>query len=126
MNLFRPLTLVCLAAFALGGCQEPRAGSSTESASSPLGGRVDGPGARALVAAGATLLDVRSGAEFASGHIDGALNIPVQNLESRLAEVPSGAPVVVYCQSGGRAAHAARMLAEAGYEVHDLGSLSAW
>ncbi len=62
--------------------------------------------AKAKVASGATLLDVRTRDEFASGHVKGALNIPVQELGQRLSEVPRGA-VVVYCRSGGRSASAA-------------------
>jgi len=88
--------------------------------------RVDGQRARALVAEGATLVDVRSPAEYGHGHIDGAINIPVNQLKSRLADVPEGA-VVVYCRSGARSAAAGRTLAGAGREnVYDLGGMSAW
>ncbi|MBX3275247.1 MAG: rhodanese-like domain-containing protein [Sandaracinaceae bacterium] len=79
-----------------------------------------------MVAAGATLLDVRTPREFAAGHPDGAINIPVGDLERRIAEVPSEHGVVVYCHSGVRSASAARLLRARGYEVHDLGSMSAW
>lgn len=126
MKSFRYLAITCLFTLALIGCQEATGGTPTQPAAEQTGGRVDGPGARALVAGGATLLDVRSEAEFAAGHIEGAVNIPVQNLEARVGEVPVAEPVVVYCQSGGRASHAARMLGQAGYEVHDLGSIAAW
>ena len=43
-----------------------------------------------MVSEGATLLDVRTPGEFASGHVDGAINVPVSELESRLGEVPEG------------------------------------
>lgn len=89
-------------------------------------GRVTGAEARALVASGATLLDVRSREEYDARHIEGAVVIPVDELGSRLAEVPRDRPVVVYCQSGNRSARAARLLAEAGYEVHDLGGIGNW
>jgi phage shock protein E len=74
------------------------------------------------------LLDVRTPAEFAEGHVPGAVNIPVQALESRAGEVPTDREVVVYCASGARATRAARMLAERGYgDVHEMtGSLMAW
>ncbi len=73
------------------------------------------------------LLDVRTRAEFQSGHIAGATNIPVEQLAGRLAEVPRDRPVVVYCRSGNRSAQAARLLRDAGYEsVYDLGGLIAW
>lgn len=41
---------------------------------------------------GATLVDVRSAAEYASGHAPGTLNIPLQEMGSRLAEIPKSAP----------------------------------
>ena len=82
---------------------------------------------RTLVAQGALLLDVRTTDEFRSGHVDHAKNIPVQELASRLREVgPTSRPVVVYCRSGGRSAAAAQVLREAGYQVKDLGPMSAW
>jgi len=90
------------------------------------GGKTSSEDARELVASGATLLDVRTPGEYAGGHIDGALNIPVQQLGNRVAEVPKDQPVVVYCQSGGRSARAAALLKQSGYDVHDLGGMSRW
>jgi phage shock protein E len=74
------------------------------------------------------LLDVRTAEEFADGRVPGAKNVPVGELQARLAEVPKDRPVVVYCHSGGRAALAARQLRERGYaNVSEMeGSLSAW
>jgi rhodanese-related sulfurtransferase len=80
---------------------------------------------RKWVAEGATLLDVRTPEEFAAGHVDGARNIPVQVLGGRLRDVPKGR-VVVYCRSGGRSASAAALLRQAGYEVFDVGPMSAY
>lgn len=88
--------------------------------------RVDSARAHALVEGGATLLDVRTDGEWSAGHLPGATLIPVQELPERIAEVPRDRPVVVYCQSGGRSAHAAEMLAAAGYDVHDLGGIGSW
>lgn len=82
--------------------------------------------AHRLVEGGATLLDVRTPAEYAGGHIEGAVNVPVDQVAARLSEIPRDRPVVVYCLSGGRSAHAASTLREAGYTVHDLGSIDAW
>lgn len=73
------------------------------------------------------LIDVRTAEEFASGHIDGAVNIPVEALGSRLSEVPRDMPVVVYCRSGRRSATAAELLAQASYtQVYDLGGIQTW
>ena len=91
-------------------------------------GRVKPGEARALVAAGARLVDVRSPGEFASGHLPGAVNIPVGELASRTGEVGAkDRPVVLYCRSGARSASAAGLLKRAGYtNVHDLGPISRW
>ncbi len=74
----------------------------------------------------ATLLDVRRPDEFATGHLNGAVNVPVQELAGRLAELgPKDRPVAVYCRSGRRSGAAAQLLLEAGFaSVSDLGGLS--
>ena len=73
--------------------------------------------------AGATVLDVRTSQEFRGGAYPGARNIPVQELGARLDEVPTGRPVVVYCASGMRSASAARILAQAGFDVVNGGGI---
>lgn len=80
-----------------------------------------------IAAADHLLLDVRTPEEFASGHIPGAVNIPVEALANRLSEVPQTQTVVVYCRSGNRSATASQILAEAGYSsIYDLGGINAW
>ena len=84
--------------------------------------------AHTLVEHGARLVDVRSSVEFAAGHIDGAVNVPVQELKDRMDEIgPKTQPVVVYCRSGQRSASAKRTLEANGYTaVFDLGPMSRW
>ena len=73
------------------------------------------------------LVDVRTADEFATGHIHGAVNIPLDTLETRLNEVPRTESVVVYCHSGNRSAKASQLLANAGYtRIYDLGGINAW
>jgi len=73
------------------------------------------------------LIDVRTPQEFDSGYIDGAVNIPLDQLEMRLAEIPSDVPVVVYCRSGNRSAQAATILSQNDYtEIYDLGGVISW
>jgi len=73
------------------------------------------------------LVDVRTPQEFNSGHIEGAVNIPLQELAQRTSEIPQDEPVVVYCRSGNRSSTAARMLSNAGYDqVYDLGGVIDW
>jgi phage shock protein E len=89
---------------------------------------VQGGEARALVASGARLLDVRSPEEFGRGHLPGAVNIPVRELAGRVGEVGATVQeVVVYCRSGHRSAQAAAVLRQHGFtKVHDLGAMTAW
>ena len=73
----------------------------------------------AAISDGATLIDVRSPEEFASGGIPGSINVPLDDLRDRLDELPEG-PVIVHCQVGQRGHTAARLLSQAGREVHNL------
>lgn len=84
--------------------------------------------AHKAVEAGARIIDVRSPGEFAGGHLPGAVNIPVQELGSRMREAgKKDRPVVVYCRSGARSGMAKQVLESSGYkEVVDLGPMSAW
>jgi len=61
------------------------------------------------------LLDVRNLNEYDASHITHALHIPVDELRFRLAEVPKGRPIVVYCRSGFRAHLALRILKQNGW-----------
>ena len=67
-----------------------------------------------------TLLDARTAAEYAGGHIEGFRNIPVDELRDRLDEVEQGKPVYVICQSGLRSYIACRILAGYGYETYNF------
>jgi NADPH-dependent 2,4-dienoyl-CoA reductase/sulfur reductase-like enzyme/rhodanese-related sulfurtransferase len=67
------------------------------------------------------LLDVRTPQEFASGHIAGALNIPVDDLRSRLEELPRDRQIAAYCQVGQRGYLATRILLQAGYSAVNVG-----
>ena len=86
----------------------------------------------ALIAEGRApvILDVRSDAEFAHGHVPGAIHIPFWQFPRRAADVPlrPGEPVVVYCGHGPRAWYAAAALRRCGFErVQFLeGHMSQW
>ncbi len=76
------------------------------------------------------VLDVRTPEEFAAGHVPGAVNVPYDQVEARLAEL-SGAKnqdVVLYCRSGRRAQVAAGVLAQAGFTrlSHLEGDFPGW
>jgi hydroxyacylglutathione hydrolase len=74
------------------------------------------------------IVDVRAPGEYASKHIDGALNVPLSRLAHRLEELPRDRPLLVHCAGGYRSSIAASLLEQAGFdEVSELaGGLAAW
>ena len=80
----------------------------------------------ATVWPGVTLLDVRSREEHATAHVPGSLNIPLDELPSRLADLPGGT-LYLMCGSGKRSSQAARILTDRGYEtVNAAGGITEW
>lgn len=73
--------------------------------------------ARALIRAGALVIDIRDEEEFGRGHIEGAIQVDGETIERRIAEVApdQSAPIVCYCSRGYRAALAADALQRLGY-----------
>ncbi|HHU06139.1 MAG TPA: FAD-dependent oxidoreductase [Clostridiales bacterium] len=67
-----------------------------------------------------TLLDTRTSGEFSRGHVEGFVNIPVDELRERLGELDRGKPVYLICQSGLRSYIAARILTGYGYEAYNF------
>lgn len=118
-----------------GGCDrasseaaDSSAETTAEQAAAPAPGRVSGSEARDLVAKGAMLIDVRTPGEYASGHIDGAVNIPIGEFDQRRQDLETiDGPIVVYCQTGGRSASAYEKLRQMGHEqVFDMGGIGEW
>lgn len=73
------------------------------------------------------LIDVRTPGEFSDGYIEGAINIPLQELQQRLSEIPQDQDIVLYCRSGNRSAQAANILSSAGFSsIYDLGGTIQW
>ena len=73
------------------------------------------------------LIDVRTPEEFAEGYIETANLIPVNELESRLNEIPKDKIIIVYCRSGNRSRTAAEILINNGFElVYDMGGIISW
>ena len=75
---------------------------------------------------GATVIDVRSSWEFADGHVDGALNIPLDEIPQRIEEIKDlNSPLLLYCQSGNRSGMACGILQQFGIaKVHNGGGLA--
>jgi rhodanese-related sulfurtransferase len=71
------------------------------------------------------LLDVREPDEWIAGHVDGAVHMPLGQLDP--AAVPNDRPVVAVCRSGNRSGKAAALLAQAGRTVSNMaGGMKAW
>lgn len=94
--------------------------------------RIDAASARSLIAADPDVLvvDVRTPSEFESAHIDGAINLPLDQVEAHLRRIVADADgrMLLICQSGGRAERARAALSEAGLTgvaVLD-GGMNAW
>ena len=109
--------LAIVAALCLGACS--RSELPPTQASAPTS--KDPAAARELIAAGAVVIDVRTADEYADAHLSRAINIPVQELPGRIAEIEAlvagdrTRPIVVYCAAGSRAAKAKAQLDAAGY-----------
>ena len=81
----------------------------------------------ALVSEGAVLIDVRSFMEYEQGHLNNAINIDVDSIETVIEDKveDKNTEIIVYCRSGGRSATAAQTLVNMGYKnVYDLGAMS--
>ncbi|GHU74994.1 MAG: rhodanese-like domain-containing protein [Hydrotalea flava] len=72
---------------------------------------------------GAIIIDVRTPAEFKTGHIRGAINIPVDQIKLKTAELKKkNKPVITCCRSGARSGMAKSVLSAAGIEVYNGGA----
>ena len=124
--LFLGSALMLGAGCATPSAATPAAAESAATAAPAAAAHVTAEQAQALVQSGARLVDVRTPEEFAAGHMEGALNVPLDTLQARApGELgPRDAPVVVYCRTGRRSGKAAALLKELGFtQVHDLGPM---
>ncbi len=89
---------------------------------------IDARTAADRIAAGSVIVvDVRQQAEWKTGHIEGALHIPLTQLSNPQHQLPSDKTIVTVCRSGHRSSIAARTLARAGHDVLNLrGGMNAW
>lgn len=75
-----------------------------------------------LVQNGAQIIDVRTKGEFASGHIKGSINIPLNEIGSQVKKIKKDKAVITCCASGMRSASAKAQLKSMGFsEVHNGG-----
>jgi rhodanese-related sulfurtransferase len=79
------------------------------------------------VGAGAVVVDVRNPDEYESGHVSGAVLIPLGELGERQDEIPDGDPIYVICAMGGRSLQATMALVDAGYRAVSVsGGTKGW
>ncbi|MEY3020289.1 MAG: hypothetical protein RLZZ272_1273 [Actinomycetota bacterium] len=107
-----PVLAVATVATLLGGCA---AGSSSDAAP------------EVTLDATRVLVDVRTPEEYVAGHLEGAVNVPVESPDftERIAELDPSLEYVVYCRSGRRSEIAAEQMVAIGLEVTDLGAFDA-
>jgi len=117
MNIFNILTIIMLILFGYFVIANFFGGRSSQSQlEAMLGGDV-------------ILIDVRSEREFNGGHIPGAINIPLGQLQTEIQQIATdkSQDIVVYCQTGNRSNQALGLLNNMGYEnVENLGGIIAW
>jgi NADPH-dependent 2,4-dienoyl-CoA reductase/sulfur reductase-like enzyme/rhodanese-related sulfurtransferase len=108
-------------------CYAPQYGSAKDPvnlagmvASNVMRGDIDLASWPELETTEAFLLDVREVEEFRGGCVDGAVNIPLGKLRTRLNELPRDREIWVYCRAGHRSYYACRFLAQNGFRVRNL------
>jgi rhodanese-related sulfurtransferase len=110
----------------------PQATTGATAAAAPANGAmVDADTfAAAMVAPGTTVVDVRTPAEFAQGHLPGAVNVDVSapDFATRIAALDPAGSYAVYCHSGNRSAAAVAAMTGAGFThvYHLAGGIGAW
>lgn len=117
MQKLRKLLIVSLLALTL-GVSAASCGSSSTTDTTVV--------ATAVASVRPTVIDVRTAAEFATGHVDDAVNIDLSNgdLAAALAGMDKSAAYVLYCRSGNRSGQALALMEQAGFaNVKNLGSL---
>lgn len=117
-----------LLATACGGGETSTAPEATAGAEDelPAAPTVSGPEARALVAAGALLLDVTPNERAAQSAIEGRTHIPLPELAGRLDELPRDRTIVVYCLGGRGSPVAGARLQAQGFDVRVMGARAHW
>lgn len=126
MRTLRTVVLAAVAAVALAACSsgpaEPPAFDGSHVSASAFALAVDQPGV--------TVIDVRTAAEFAEGHLPGAVNINVEDpaFPDAIAALDANADYAVYCRSGSRSRVAVDAMTQAGvtHTVGLEGGISAW
>lgn len=107
----------------------PAAGAPTAGTAITVVGPQEGADLMQQLGTELMVIDVRTAAEFAEGHVEGAVNYDVEGgqFTTLIADLDPSVPYLVYCRSGRRSAVAAQAMADAGFTtVYDMGGIQAW
>ncbi len=125
------IATITLIAFSLSGCQTaPTKKTDSPSVVTKMGASEISPieARPAVEAAYSQFVDVRTPEEYASGHADRAINIPLDTLAASLDKLEKNEPVYLICQTGSRSKKAAQILVDAGFSqvISISGGTAAW
>ena len=126
MKKYLIIVVMCFM-FVVGGCSDNKEVVDDSKTSSTI---ITGVEAKEKVSNGAILLDVRTKEEFEETHINGAILLPLADINTSILEqmIPDNTvEIIVYCRSGNRSSQAVDVLFDLGYEnVYDLGAINNW
>ena len=118
------VTLLTLGSLSFGCATTDQAGNGRDDSAAEFS--VDQVADWLLTSSGAIVIDVRTPEEFAAGHVTGAINIPIDDLENRMEDLQDYDAVVTVCNHGNRASRAAGQLTKAGIANVGFLQLTEW
>ncbi len=130
-KIFLSIAFLIFTIFTFAGCSAKANTDSNQDEVDVILNKINAEEAKKMMDESSNLivLDVRTEDEYNSGHIDGALLIPDNEIKAKAEELLSdkSATILVYCRSGRRSALAASALSELGYTViYDFGGILDW
>jgi phage shock protein E len=85
------------------------------------------PQIKEILSQGGQLIDVRSHFEFSSGALEGAVNIPLEQIHYHAESIDKETPILLYCRSGQRSAYAKQIMEVLGFtNLYNIGSYEAY
>ncbi len=123
MSPKKKILAIVVAMLVVAGAVALLATPKTEDGALPSSKDVSNAELHFLASQGVRLVDVRTPVEYAGGHIEGAENVPVDDVPAASAGWDKTIPIAVYCQSGSRSLNAAQYLTAQGFtHVYNLGA----
>ncbi|MBC8238176.1 MAG: rhodanese-like domain-containing protein [Helicobacteraceae bacterium] len=82
--------------------------------------------AREAVKNGALIVDVRTPKEFQMEHVDGAINLPIEEIMQNRVNLPKNKELILYCRTGSRRSASAQVLQRKGWTVYNVATQEDW